>query len=44
VPRTEDLTPHMRRITLTGAALEPLAENGLHVSLFFPGAGRLRKR
>ena len=37
VLRVADLTPHMRRLWLAGEALEPFAENGLHVSLFFPG-------
>lgn len=39
VERIVDLTPHMRRITLSGPGLERYVTGGLHVKLFIPPAG-----
>ena len=38
-----DITPRMRRFTLSGDNLQPFLEGGLHVSLFFLGDGRLEQ-
>jgi NADPH-dependent ferric siderophore reductase len=39
VTRTEDITPNMRRITLSGRDLESFATGGLHFKLFVPPEG-----
>jgi NADPH-dependent ferric siderophore reductase len=39
VERIADVTPHMRRITLSGPGLTPYADGGLHVKLFIPPEG-----
>lgn len=43
VVATTDITPRMRRFTLSGDNLQPFLEGGLHVSLFFPDEGRLEQ-
>lgn len=39
VERITEVTPHMRRITLSGPGLGPYADGGLHVKLFIPPQG-----
>jgi NADPH-dependent ferric siderophore reductase len=39
VERIVDLTPHMRRVTLSGPGLERYVTGGLHLKLFIPPAG-----
>lgn len=39
VNRIADITPHMRRITLSGSDLEQYATHGLHLKLFVPPEG-----
>jgi len=39
VVRIADITPHMRRVTLSGHGLERFATHGLHFKLFVPPAG-----
>lgn len=39
VERITDLTPHMRRVTLSGPGLDRYVAGGMHIKLFIPPAG-----